>query len=231
MNVLLVNPRYNGCSEIPPLGLECLASPLLWEGIDVSILDLDIYSAEEGRDALKNAIQRKQPQIVGVTAMSHSYSSAQEVCTIAKNLHPDALTVMGGIHATAMFDEILRKQQDIDVCVRGEGELVFRELVLCFNTRQAFSDVEGISYRDDGRIIHNADRALLRNLKDLPRPAHHLVDNEKYRTRSISSSRGCILLFDSDAVSSYCPDERCCHLGGGNQNSGLQRRQEDHVHR
>ena len=192
MNVLLVNPRYNGCSEIPPLGLECLASPLLWEGIDVSILDLDIYSAEEGRDALKDAIQRKQPQIVGVTAMSHSYSSAQEVCTIAKNLHPDALTVMGGIHATAMFDEILRKQQDIDVCVRGEGELVFRELVLCFNTRQAFSGVEGISYRDDGRIIHNADRALLRNLKDLPRPAHHLVDNEKYRTRSISSSRGCI---------------------------------------
>lgn len=192
MNVLLVNPRYNGCSEIPPLGLECLASPLLWEGIDVSILDLDICSAEEGRYALKDTIQKTLPQIVGVTAMSHSFPSAQEVCSIAKNLHPDALTVMGGIHATVMFDEILRKHQDIDVCVRGEGELTFRGLVLCLIARQAFSGVEGISYRDDGRIIHNADRALLRNLKELPRPAHHLVHNEKYRTRSISSSRGCV---------------------------------------
>jgi len=191
MNVLLVNPRYNGCSEIPPLGLECLASPLLWEDIDVSILDLDICSAEEGRAALTEIIRRTMPQIVGVTAMSHSYSSAQEVCRIAKELHSDTLTVMGGIHATALSDEILNKQQDIDVCVRGEGELTFRELVLNFIAGRAFAGIGGINYRDDGVIIHNADRALLKNLKELPKPAHHLIPNEKYRTRSISSSRGC----------------------------------------
>ncbi|MEN6321360.1 MAG: radical SAM protein [Syntrophaceae bacterium] len=191
MNVLLVNPRYNGRSEIPPLGLEFLASPLLWEDIDVSILDLDICSAEDGRAALMDIIRRTTPQIVGVTAMSHSYPSAQEVCCIAKNLHPDTLTVMGGIHATALSDEILNKQQDIDVCVRGEGEQTFRELILNLITGRAFAGIKGISYRNSGLIIHNEDRALRKNLNDLPKPAHHLIPNEKYRTRSISSSRGC----------------------------------------
>ncbi len=191
MKVLLVNPRYNGCSEIPPLGLECLAAPLLWEGIDVSILDLDIYSPEEGHDALRDMIRRSSPQVVGVTAMSHSFRSAQEICEISKNLNPAVLTVMGGMHATVMFDDILRKQDDIDVCVRGEGELSFRELILSFTAGKAFSGIEGISYRDDGKIIHNADRALQKNLNDLSKPAHHLVRNEKYKTRSISSSRGC----------------------------------------
>jgi anaerobic magnesium-protoporphyrin IX monomethyl ester cyclase len=191
MNVLLVNPRYNGCSEIPPLGLECLAATLLWEGIDVSILDLDICPPEEGNAALRETIRRSSPQVVGVTAMSHTFPAAREVCRISKNLNPAVLTVMGGIHATVMFDNILRKQDDIDVCVRGEGELSFRELILRFTAGQAFFGIDGISYRDDGKIIHNADRALQKNLNDLPKPAHHLVSNEKYRTRSISSSRGC----------------------------------------
>ncbi|MGO9137985.1 MAG: B12-binding domain-containing radical SAM protein [Syntrophales bacterium] len=191
MKVLLVNPRYNGCSEIPPLGLECLAAPLLREGIDVSILDLDICSPEEGHDALRDTIRRSLPQVVGVTAMSHTFPCANEVCEIAKNLNPGVLTVMGGIHATVRFDGILRKQKDIDVCVRGEGELSFRELILRFTAGQEFFGIEGISYRKDRKIIHNADRALQRNLNDLPKPAYHLVRNEKYKTRSISSSRGC----------------------------------------
>lgn len=191
MNLLLVNPRYNGRSEIPPLSLECVAAPLLAEGMEVSILDLDISSEEEGYSALSDMIRRLQPQILGVTAMSHSFPSAQQVCSTAKELNQTVLTVMGGIHATVMSDEILREHSHIDVCVRGEGEVTFKELIHCFMSGQALSRVDGISYRASGKITHNRDRALLRNLDELPNPAHDIVSSEKYRTRSISSSRGC----------------------------------------
>lgn len=190
-SVLLVNPRYNGRSEIPPLGLECLAAPLIGEGMKVSILDLDIRPDEAGRHDLQNAIQGLYPQIVGVTAMSHSFQSAQQVCSISKKIHPAALTVLGGIHPTVRADEILKKQSDIDVCVRGEGEATFRELIGCFINGKAFSGIKGISFRNNGMIIHNTDRDLVRNLSDLPAPAHFLSDHETYRTRSVSSSRGC----------------------------------------
>ncbi len=190
-SVLLVNPRYNGHSEIPPLGLECLAAPLIGEGIKVSILDLDIRSDEAGRSDLQNAIRGLYPQIVGVTAMSHSFQSAQQVCSISKNIHPAALTVLGGIHATVRADEILKKQSDIDVCVRGEGEATFRELIDCFISGKAFSGIKGISFRDNEKIMHNTERDLIRDLRELPAPAHCLSDHETYRTRSVSSSRGC----------------------------------------
>lgn len=191
MNLLLVNPRYNGRSEIPPLSLECLAAPLLAEGMEVSVLDLDICSEEEGLNTLSGMISRLQPQILGVTAMSHSFLSARWVCSTAKKLNQSILTVMGGIHATVMSDEILREHSHIDVCVRGEGEVTFRELIHCFVSGRAIARIEGISYREGGKITHNKDRALHRNLDELPNPAHHLIRGEEYRTRSISSSRGC----------------------------------------
>ena len=191
MNLLLVNPRYNGLSEIPPLSLECLAAPLLDEDMEVSILDLDICSEEEGHNTLSDMIQRLQPQVLGVTAMSHSFPSARRACSTAKKLNQTILTVIGGIHATVMSDEILREHSHIDVCVRGEGEVTFRELIHCFVSGQAFSGVEGISYREGSKITHNKDRALHRSLDELPNPAHYIIRGEKYRTRSISSSRGC----------------------------------------
>lgn len=191
MNLLLVNPRYNGCSEIPPSGLECLAAPLIADGMEVSILDLDICSDEEGGDALRRAIQELRPQVVGVTAMSHSFPSARRVCSISKKLHPSALTVMGGIHATVRADEILAEHADIDLCVRGEGELTMRELIACLISGHPFSDIRGVSFRNNGRVTHNEDRELIRDLNDLPFPAHGLVDGDSYRTRSISSGRGC----------------------------------------
>jgi anaerobic magnesium-protoporphyrin IX monomethyl ester cyclase len=191
MNLLLVNPRYNGRSEIPPLSLECLAAPLLTESVEVSILDLDICSEEDGHNTLSDMILRLQPQILGVTAMSHSFPSAQRVCSTAKKLNQTILTVMGGIHATVMSDKVLREHSYIDVCVRGEGEVTFRELIHSFVSGQALSGIEGISYRESGKITHNRDRALHRNLDELPNPAHYIIRGEKYRTRSISSSRGC----------------------------------------
>ena len=191
MNLLLVNPRYNGRSEIPPLGLECLAAPLLAEGMEVSILDLDICSGDEGDNTLSGMILRLQPQILGMTAMSHSFPSARRICSTAKKLNQTILTVMGGIHATVMSDEILREGSHIDVCVRGEGEVTFKELIHCLISGQALSGIEGISYRESGKITHNKDRVLHRNLDELPNPAHHIIRGEKYRTRSISSSRGC----------------------------------------
>mgnify|MGYP003610360595 CR=1 FL=1 len=48
MNILLVNPRFNGTSEIPPLGLAAVASPLLDADFDVKILDLDLEDPEDG---------------------------------------------------------------------------------------------------------------------------------------------------------------------------------------
>jgi anaerobic magnesium-protoporphyrin IX monomethyl ester cyclase len=55
--------------------------------------------------------------------------------------------------------------------------------------------VAGISYRDDGTIIHNPPRPLIKDINVLPYPARHLIQLSKYRALGLPvnmvTSRGC----------------------------------------
>ncbi len=191
MDVLLVNPRFNGASEVSPLSLECLAAPLLANGISVSIVDMDIGSEEEAQVLLTDALERGKPLIMGVTSLSSSFSSALAACGTAKKIHPRIRTVLGGIHATVLHEEILRENKDVDVVVRGEGEDALREIMRSDFAPASLKKISGISYRKNHRVVCNPDRPLLKDLGDMPPPAFHILDNRGYRTRSLSSSRGC----------------------------------------
>jgi len=96
MNILLVNPRYNGKSEIPPLGLESVASPLLEEDLDVLILDLDIGESQDMDERLLKCLKEFKPAIVGVTSLSDSFASARHVFETVKAVNHEILTVWGG---------------------------------------------------------------------------------------------------------------------------------------
>ena len=192
MNILLVNPRFNGKSEIPPLGLASVASPLLEADINVLILDLDIGESQEMDERLLKCLKEFKPAMVGVTSLSNSFASARHVFETVKAVNPEILTVLGGIHATVLFDKLLEDYGAIDVIVRGEGEITFLELARHFIHLKPFSGIQGISYRQGHHVAHNEDSPLIRDLDSFPMPAHHLIKGDCYRTRSISSSRGCI---------------------------------------
>lgn len=191
MDVLLVNPEFNTRSEIPPVGLEYIAAVLLNRGIEVSIFDLDEAAGRDGRADLDAIIDSGQPRIVGVSCMSDSFESALDVCRSAKGINQDIMTVMGGMHATVRYDRILREYPFVDAVVRGEGEFAFSELAGFFLRGVPLPEIEGVSCRREGRIIHGPARRPFADLDLLPLPAHGLVDGVNYRTRSISSSRGC----------------------------------------
>jgi len=191
VDVLLVNPHYNGRSEIPPLGLECLAAILMEHEVTVHILDLDIVPRPDADKSLERQLRTQCPKIVGVTAMSNSFDAAVTACRTTKSVNPDTLTVMGGIHPTVLYDAIMERHGEVDLVVRGEGEFTFLDVTQCYFRNIPFNGIAGISFRGRNSITHNGERELIRNLDSLPLPAHTLVRNDVYRTRSISSSRGC----------------------------------------
>ncbi|GAH07667.1 unnamed protein product, partial [marine sediment metagenome] len=75
-------------------------------------------------------------------------------------------TVLGGWHPSFDYSEVL-KYPFVDVVVRGEGEITFRELIKNKN----LEEIKGISYKDNGDMINNADRPLIKDLNRLPLPA------------------------------------------------------------
>jgi len=191
MNVLLVNPVFTGKSDLPPLGLLSLAAVLLQENHTVEVLDLDIDPTPDSMIKFDEALNRLDPAVVGVTAMSDSFRSALEACRRVKAWNPAAVTVLGGVHATVHDKRILASCADVDVVVRGEGELTFREVVLARNAGLPVSGIRGITHRFDGRVVRNRIRNVPPDLDGYPIPAHHLLAGEGYRARGVSSSRGC----------------------------------------
>jgi len=104
------------------------------------------------------------------------------------------------------FREDDRKENEDDklgnniFIVRGEPELVVKELVDAISNKKDFSNIKGISYLENGAIKNNPDAERIKNLDELPLPAYDLLLMEKYsytfpdipKPFSIMlSSRGC----------------------------------------
>ncbi|KXA99004.1 hypothetical protein AKJ42_03885, partial [candidate division MSBL1 archaeon SCGC-AAA261C02] len=167
-----------------------LAPILEDEGHKVKIIDSSTmgYNLEDVKQELKEF----SPEFVGISSLTTSIYQAYGVAKAAKELEPDCTTVIGGAHATSAAEEVLGECPHIDIAVRGEGEETLRELVSSKN----LSSIKGITYREDGEIVENEDRKIIRDLDLLPFPAYHLLPMEKYKVGGIKyatmmTSRGC----------------------------------------
>jgi len=65
---------------------------------------------------------------------------------------------------------------EIDFVIRGEGEETLLDLVQTLHQNKPLSSVQGLSFRDNGKIIENSLRPLMENLDDLPLPGYHLIE-------------------------------------------------------
>ncbi|NJD78450.1 MAG: radical SAM protein [Candidatus Methanoperedens sp.] len=199
--VLLITPPYH-CGVLEsagtwmPLGMVYVAGSLQNAGYKVSIYDA--MSKYHTIVDIKKYIEDYCPDAVGTAAYTSSLNDAIAVLRIAKDVNPETVTFLGGIHPAFCWEEILKKEGNIvDYIIRGEGEITTTELF-----RNVFSgrnpDVPGIAYIKDGKIILTGDRPLITDLDSLP-AAWNLVEWQDYSFKTkknstlavISSSRGC----------------------------------------
>ncbi len=84
--------------------------------------------------------------------------------------------------------------------VRGEAEYTMLDLVKALSTKLAIKGIKSVSFKDNGKIVHNANREPIEDLDALPFPARHLLEerdvyyNPKLGKRpftAVCTSRGC----------------------------------------
>ena len=193
--ILLVKPSgRHGLSyafDLIPTGFEYIAAAVEDAVDEVTILDLEM-ERRPFEEAVKESLMDLDPDLVGITMSATEHSEGLEIARLAKNR--GAVTALGGYHPTAIPDELLSHPQ-VDLVVRGEGEITMRELV----AKGGPQGVRGISHREDDRIIHNPDREFIENLDSLPFPARHLrkyaYGTRLFRDRGydvLTTSRGCM---------------------------------------
>jgi len=137
----------------PPTGLEYVATSARDFVGKLTLLDLRYEKDLSDTNNLLDFI-RKEIDIVCVgIGWDREF---KEVCDLL-NLMPDNIPlVVGGYKATEQVEELFETCTKIDIIVRGEGEETIREIM----SGVPFKDVLGISYRSDGRVIHNKNRQL-----------------------------------------------------------------------
>ncbi len=188
----------------PPYGILQLAAFLESEAPSVEVEVLDCQA--EGLDwkGLEKRLASSMPDIVASSSLAtcNTYVAVRTFET-AKKANPSVLTLAGGQHFTTTAQESLESYPEIDAIVRGEGEQTLVKLVRAFAKNESFGNVKGLSFRHNGKIIHNPPQPLLQNLDDLPFPGYHLVEDvvHKYhftgmagprkRYALIEGSRGC----------------------------------------
>ena len=194
--ILLIKPNYrsNGWDyyniDFPPINLTYIASYLSDLDVQVEILDTKVNDLNFKQ--IKKKIEKFKPDIVGISVfVSAALKASLRVAEIVKTIDPTCQIVLGGRHPTFEPDGSLNSK-NIDYVVRGEGELTFRELII----KGSPENIEGISYKVNGKIIHNLDRPLIKDFKRIRIPARHLTENNKYkmltvRLETVETSRGC----------------------------------------
>ena len=133
MRILFSPPTYHsGGAEIagnwPPAWGAYLSGALKARGY-TEIAFIDAMTHDIGEDELRRRIVAYRPDVVGATAITPSIYKAERALEIAKQVFPEAVTVLGGIHATFMYRQVLAEAPWIDAIVRGEGEDIIGELV------------------------------------------------------------------------------------------------------
>lgn len=187
MKVLLIEPDKVAIMKSPPLGLAYVASVLEREH-DVSIVPRPTFDMT--LDDLERIFEKEAPDVVGMTCVTMTATEVVKIAALCKQILPHTVTVVGGIHPTFAYPQMLRKDC-IDYIVRFEGEYTLPDLLRHLNNP---SRVNGIAYTKDNQVVVTPERPLIENLDELPFPARHLLPMhvyEKYSKGNMLSSRGC----------------------------------------
>lgn len=180
------------------LGLAYLGAVLLKAGHNVQVFDMTVED-----QSLENKLQKNKFDLVGISATTPLIKDAWEVAKTVKK-YTSSPVVIGGPHVSALPEESLR-QKAVDLVVRGEGEQTILEICQTLVGKKKREGVLGLSFKKNGKIVHNKLRPLYKDLDRLPSPAYELFKINKYsltqplkdrkteesRAFYIMTSRGC----------------------------------------
>ena len=204
MKIVLIKPHSSAMSPqiVPPLGLMYLSAVLKRAGYkDVSLIHMDVDDLNEAETVDK--ICALKPDLVGLSSITSESHCMHALSGKIKNILTNVCVVAGGPHPTAYSEDCL-KNDAIDIVVKGEGEETLLEIVRTIGKKESLGMIKGISYKENGVILHNPPREYVSDIDQFPYPDWDAVNISAYKRfipqspfmyqrkyMTIFTSRGC----------------------------------------
>ena len=179
----------------PPTGLEYVATSA--EGLVDKITLLDLrHDKKLAKTENLMAFIKEQIDIIFVgICWDRQFEEIQELLKLMPEGYP---LVVGGYKATEQVEELFSTCPQIDIIIRGEGEETIQE----FLRGKPLENILGLSYRSNGKIIHNTNRPLP-DVNKLKNPNRALRRNSYYL--KIQGVNVTSMTFDAILTARGCP--------------------------
>lgn len=221
MNVALVFPPLYGV-DFPHLGLAYVAAKLLEDNHNVKIFcfNLRLYKENSDKKSLwdwsnssvwqnyeeikknfpidaigdkwVNEVLQFDPEIVGFSVNNHSKIISNLLAKKIKKKNGKLTIIFGGPFCSELSEEDLNP--DMDVYVKGEGEIIASLLLRRLSQGEPIGDIKGIIFKEKGTFKYTGDNDTAASIDNLHFPALELFDFGNYdnkREIPIIFSRGC----------------------------------------
>jgi anaerobic magnesium-protoporphyrin IX monomethyl ester cyclase len=162
----------------------------------VAIADL-ILVPREVRQTVERLMREVEPDVVGLSIMTFQRGTARKIVALVRAIRPEVTIVVGGYDPSLASDVYEDPAWGVDVIVRGEGDVTFRELLRALEAGRDLSRVTGVSYRRGSAFVRNPDRpvsSLTGEDVALPNRSARVLTGYTFIGRPIEvveTSRGC----------------------------------------
>ncbi len=177
MRILFIKPNSKTDTVIPPIGLGYLSS-ILKDEHETKIVDCRLKISLR---KLLEIVKDFSPDIVGIQVYNFDKQIVYKYLYEIKKANDKIITVIGGPCPSCEEEQVLNYYKGlIDYAFIGESELSFKRFIKKMSIGDKdFSDVEGLIYRYNGKIVKNS-LPFIDNLDILPYPDWDSIPPDKY---------------------------------------------------
>jgi radical SAM superfamily enzyme YgiQ (UPF0313 family) len=180
----------------PPISLTQTAAVLRRRGHEVRVNDCSVEGVDSER--LKKILLDFQPDLLVMNSTTPSLNFDLTIPPLAKSVLPEVKVAAFGIHVGTLPEETFSQAPELDYIVRGEPEFTIADLADGLEKRRSPAEIQGLSYRENGAVLHGPARGFFPNLDEMPYPAWDLIQLNHYRLPfsgrrflMVTTARGC----------------------------------------
>jgi len=186
MNIVLatLNAKYIHTN----LALRCLKASAQPEFQPI----ISEYTIKDPAFNIVSDIYLKKPKVVGFSCYIWNIEETIKVIRLLKKVSPETIIVLGGPEVSYDSNYWLRRIEEIDFIVMGEGEVSFKQLLHYVQGTIPLKEVPGICYMQDNKFMINPQGPKI-DLREMPSPYRFEEDipHLSKRITYIETSRGC----------------------------------------
>lgn len=140
-----------------PIWLAYAAGVLEKEGHEIRLVDAPAWKWD--RKKVEEDAEKFNPDLIVVDS---NFSSLRNDCDVAKLLKDvtGAVSVLVG-PPVSQFTERVLTDGGADIAARLEYDFTVRDIAEAVEGGKSFENISGISYKENGKVIHNPDREFI----------------------------------------------------------------------